>query len=151
MAQRTAPQGCSHERHRCLCRSSVHQVPPIQLHSAAMTRRCVHYFFHPAQVQWPIRVVILSTSDRFLLPVFRPGANLIEQQIWICVVIGCRWPDAGEITHAGSGFRCWIIGNWRLLDGHFEQILSSNWAVAARVHSTNVKKTVNFEVVRFIQ
>jgi len=54
---------------------------------------------------------ILFTSVIFSLLVFRSRANLVEQQFRICVVIGCRLPDAEKIAHAGSAFRRWIIGN----------------------------------------
>jgi len=67
-------------------------------------------FFQVAQVQGPIRASILFTSDRFPLLVL---VNLIEQQIRICVAIGCRLPD-------GSVFYCWITGSRRPLDGQFE-------------------------------
>jgi len=32
----------------------------------------------------------LFISDRFPSPVFRSRGNSVEQQIWICIVIGCR-------------------------------------------------------------
>jgi len=70
-------------------------------------------------------VTILFTLDSFPLPVFRSRANLVERQIQICVVIGCRLPDAEEIVHAGSAFCRWITGSWRPLDGHFERFLKA--------------------------
>ena len=91
---------------------------------------------HAAQAQWPIRASILFTSDRVPLPVFRSRANLVGQQIRICIVIGCRLSDAEEITHAGSALCCWINGSWRPLDSHFGQFLSGSQTVAALVNST---------------
>jgi len=92
-------------------------------------------FFQAAQTRWPIRAAILFTLVRFPLPVFRSRANLVERQFRICVVIGCRLPDAGEIAHAGSALWRWITGSWRPLDAHFERFLSGNRAVVARVNS----------------
>lgn len=67
------------------------------------------------------RSVVLFTSDRFLLPVFRSMTILVERQFLICV-IGCRLPDAEVIVHAGAAFCCWFIGNWRPLYDHFERV-----------------------------
>jgi len=94
-------------------------------------------FFQAVKAQWPIRAVILFTSVKFPLPVFKSRANLVEQQFRICVVIGCRLPDAEEIAHAVSALCRWITGNWRPLDGHFERFLGGNLMVVARVSSTS--------------
>jgi len=68
-------------------------------------------FFQAARVKWPIRAVIVFTSDEFLLLVSR--ANSAWVPISICVVIGCRLPGAGEITRVGSAFCHWPSGGWR--------------------------------------
>jgi len=93
-------------------------------------------FFQVAQALWPIRAATLFTPVRFPLPVFKSGANLVEQQFWICIVIGCRLPDAEEIALAGSAFGRWITGSWRPLGGHSERFVSGNRAVAAHVNFT---------------
>ena len=68
-----------------------------------------------------------SKSRSYLLRIdfhfrrFRPRANLVEQQIQICIVIGSRLPDVGEIVRAGSAFCRWITK----ADGHFMAILSA--------------------------
>jgi len=92
-------------------------------------------FFQAALAQCPIRVAVLFTSGRFLLLVFRSRVNLVERQIGICIVIGCRLPDGAEITHAGSAFCRWITRSWDPLDGHFERFFSENQMFATRVNS----------------
>jgi len=68
-------------------------------------------FFQAVQAQCPIRAAILFTLERFLCLVSRSRANLAERQIRICIVIGCRVPNAEEIAHAGSEFCRWITGS----------------------------------------
>jgi len=77
-----------------------------------------------------IRATILFTSVRFPLPVFRSRANLVKRQFWICVVIGCRLPEAGAIAHAWLVTCRWIVGSWCPLDSYFEWFFSGNQPVA---------------------
>jgi len=59
-------------------------------------------FFQVAKVQCPTRASILFTRDRFTLQVFSSRENMVDQEIRICGIIGCRLPGTEEIVHAGS-------------------------------------------------
>jgi len=89
---------------------------------------------HRCSDQPELRFYLLRLD--FPLPVFRSRANLEERQFRICLVIGCRLPNAEEIEHSGSAICCWITRGWRPLDDHFERFVCGNRAVVARVNST---------------
>ena len=76
------------------------QLPPIQRHSAAVSRSCMPklyaLFFQATQPQWPVRTSMLFILERFALAVFWWRTKLVEWRIWICVVIGCCLPDTEE-------------------------------------------------------
>jgi len=84
---------------------------------------------------WPSRASILFTSDRYLLPVFRSRANLVELQIRMWVVVGCHLLAAEEIAHARSAFCRWITGSWR----HLMTILGGHRAIAPCANFTMIQ------------
>ena len=90
-------------------------------------------FFQAAQTRWPIRVAILFTSDRFPLPGFRSRTDLVERQIRIRVVNGCRLPDAEEIVHAGSALCRWNTGSWRPLWAVLKRQLSEHFGKREKI------------------
>jgi len=95
-------------------------------------------FFQPVQAQRPIRVTCnFISSDRFPHTVLRSRANLVEQQIRNCVVIGCRFPEAENNTCRIGALPLdhrKLSPTWR----PFWQVLSGNRVVAAHVSPTKL-------------
>jgi len=123
-AQRVAPHGCLHDRHRCgaVCAAQKGVNFCQSSGTVLLWADTVCTIFQLAQAKRTIRAASLFTSSGFLLPGLRSKANLVEQQFRICVAIGCCLHNAEEIAHAGLAFCHWITGSWHPLDGHFEPL-----------------------------